>query len=217
MRKANVYIMSRDMATRTWRHTKLLQSLAEAMPAYIEKHGHGWVPVSEKQPLNKDFLCPIGEAARKARKDIRLENRRIKKSRDKVLEKLLQTGFEPDYNDFSWQRFQTALLAYKKIHGDVHVPQLFIVPKDDAKYPSHVWGMRLGLTLNQIRRDGQYVKNKPGRRKYLDSIGFVWDVHQYKWDELIVPALLKYKSLYNDLLVPRAFLCMFSSFISFFY
>jgi hypothetical protein len=48
------------------------------------------------------------------------------------------------------------------------VPYLFIVPKDDVKWPEEAWGMKLGIVVRSIRYGNCHVD----KREDLESIGF---------------------------------------------
>jgi hypothetical protein len=68
-----------------------------------------------------------------------------------------------------------ALTAYKAVHGDLLVPQPFVIPSNSDSYPEHTWGLRLGARVNAIRSQGTFVKTDPSRREMLDDIGFAWE------------------------------------------
>lgn len=71
-----------------------------------------------------------------------------------------------------------ALETYKKIYGDLLVPQPFAVPDADSSeskdWPKETWGLRLGARVNAIRSQGTFVNTNPERRQVLDDLGFVW-------------------------------------------
>jgi hypothetical protein len=69
---------------------------------------------------------------------------------------------------------QPALLAYREVFGDLRVAQSFVVPSE-APWPEACREMRLGETVDTIRAREVFVKDRPERRAWLDSIGFVWD------------------------------------------
>jgi hypothetical protein len=84
-------------------------------------------------------------------------------------------GFVWDERERRWtEEVQPALLAYREAYGDLRVPQSFVVPSE-APWPEACWGMRLGVTVGVIRGQEVFVKDRPERRAWLDSIGFVWD------------------------------------------
>jgi hypothetical protein len=49
-----------------------------------------------------------------------------------------------------WEHVCAALLAYQEVHGDLEVPQLFVVPPE-APWPEEAWGMLLGSRVKDIR------------------------------------------------------------------
>jgi hypothetical protein len=73
-----------------------------------------------------------------------------------------------------FQKVYSALVTYKKIYGDLLVPQPFIVPDQSADWPKESWSLRLGARVNAIRSQGTFVNNNPERRTMLDDIEFAW-------------------------------------------
>ncbi len=61
----------------------------------------------------------------------------------------------------------SALQSYKALHGDVKVPQKFIVPENDQNYPENTWGMKLGITLHNIRIKSCFKEH----REQLQALG----------------------------------------------
>ena len=57
-----------------------------------------------------------------------------------------------------WEVVKAALLAYKALHGHLLVPGAFVVPSDDPHYPKSTWGVRLGITVHNIRNRGYYCE-----------------------------------------------------------
>ena len=96
-----------------------------------------------------------------------------------------------------------SLQAYQEVHGDLEVPQRFVVPSE-APWPDSGWGMKLRRRVNRIRSEEQHVKHHPERRAELDALGFVWDDLERRWEE-VHAALLAYQELHGDLQVPDAF------------
>jgi Helicase associated domain len=95
-----------------------------------------------------------------------------------VATKLAQLGIELDpvsaVNDTRFQKVLDALTYYRNIHGDLLVPQPFVVPDNTSDWPEDTWGLRLGARVNAIRSQGTFINDNPLRRKLLDDIGFVW-------------------------------------------
>jgi hypothetical protein len=73
-----------------------------------------------------------------------------------------------------FQKVYSALVTYKKIYGDLLVPQPFVVPDQSSDWPKESWGLRLGARVNAIRSQGTFVNNNPERRTMLDDIEFAW-------------------------------------------
>jgi hypothetical protein len=63
-------------------------------------------------------------------------------------------GFVWDDWERRWEEVRAALLAYREVHGDLEVPQLFVVPSE-APWPEEAWGMKLGSRVSHIRSDEQ--------------------------------------------------------------
>jgi hypothetical protein len=86
----------------------------------------------------------------------------------------LRVGESASANDIRFQKVYVALATYKKLFGDLLVPQPFVVPKASSDWPEETWGLRLGARVNAIRSQGTFVNNNPARKDLLDAIGFVW-------------------------------------------
>jgi hypothetical protein len=115
-----------------------------------------------------------------------------------------EIGFVWDDLERRWDIAQTALTVYKAEHGDLLVPQSFVIPSS-APWAEETWGMNLGRTVGHIRDRGIYLSDdKPERKEWLDEIGFVWDDLERRW-EVAQTALRTYKEEHGDLLVPYAF------------
>ena len=82
------------------------------------------------------------------------------------VDKLNVVGFDVTYS---------ALKVYKDIHGDLLVPQKFVVPENDDQYPKEAHGLKLGRRVESIRNQGTYVEH----REQLEALGFVYDLKQY--------------------------------------
>jgi hypothetical protein len=102
--------------------------------------------------------------------------------------------------DFLAQIFP-ALEAYKSVHGDLLVPKSFVVPQDDANYPSDTWGINLGSNVHHIRCSGAHIQYK----ERLTALGFVYEsVFDVQFAK-IYSALEAYKAIHGDLLVREKF------------
>ena len=97
--------------------------------------------------------------------------------------------------DQNWERHYTAAQAYYREHGNL------LVNVRDGQYG----GVNLGKWLAQLRtykKSG--IRNAymtPERLKALDSIGMIWDVPDYLWEQNYQSALCYYRE-HGDLDVP---------------
>jgi hypothetical protein len=56
-----------------------------------------------------------------------------------------------------YERVKKVLLNYKYISGHMLVPNKFVVPADDMRWPEEMWGMKLGSAVYKIRRGISYA------------------------------------------------------------
>jgi hypothetical protein len=73
-------------------------------------------------------------------------------------------------SDVQFNVIYSALEVYKLTHGDLLVPQKFVVPEGDVRFPVETWGMKLGGFVNSIRNRGAYSEHKVK----LEELGFVF-------------------------------------------
>ena len=90
---------------------------------------------------------------------------------------LNRMGFIWNINEEHWQRILKSLQVYKEVHGNLEVPQEFVVPSE-APWPEDAWGMYLGHRVYGIRNREMYVKDRPDRVAELNRMGFIWDVYE---------------------------------------
>ncbi|KAH9105507.1 hypothetical protein LEN26_014739 [Aphanomyces euteiches] len=102
----------------------------------------------------------------------------------------------------AWEENIEALRIYKAIHGNLNVPIYYKVDTGDAEWPEKLWGKRLGYTVGTLRKRQERID--PERREILDSMGFVWDAMQAKWEKNLL-ALETYKAIEGNLLVKHRF------------
>ena len=169
--------------------------LVGALPDYVEERGHGWV---REGYVTADGYA-MGADAAKARRFARQERLGVA---DRAT--LIDAGFEWDYSDHRWALTTAALQTYLDLHGDLRVPKGFVVPAK-APWPKACWKMRLGETVSNIRSQQYFMKDRPERCEWLDSLGFVWDELAHRWAEEVQPAMQTYRELHGDLRVPKNF------------
>jgi hypothetical protein len=120
--------------------------------------------------------------------------------------------FNPLTPRYGYPLVETALLHYKKLHGDLLVHTTFVVPNDNTnheKWPVETFGMNLGKAVSKIRRKVSYTKFNAE----LLKIGFNFDsqistartkknTNNY---DIIKKALLNYKSIHGNFIVLQKF------------
>jgi hypothetical protein len=98
---------------------------------------------------------------------------------------------------FSWDEIVSALQCFKRLYESSAdkwtVPTSFVVPDGDDKWPSNVWGMRLGRTVSNIRNQNSYRMH----REELESMGLDCSCQQLDGARMLL-ALGRYKELYVD-------------------
>ena len=115
-------------------------------------------------------------------------------------DRLLDMGFCFNVPEAKYDLAKLALLHYKSLHGDMRVLASFEVPVECSDWPEHLWGLKLGMIVRNIRSGDSHAD----KRDDLISIGFTFDTAQARY-ELAKTALLNYKRLHGDLLVPWKF------------
>jgi Helicase associated domain len=70
-----------------------------------------------------------------------------------------------------WDTTRQALQVYKDLHGHLLVPQVFVIPTDDPKWPEQIRGLKLGEIVSGIRTKGYYQNYKDE----LQEMGFCFE------------------------------------------
>jgi hypothetical protein len=83
----------------------------------------------------------------------------------------------------------------------MRVPSSFIVPIDSTDFPEEFWKMNLGSSVNNFRYKNAYAEHK----HELIALGFVYGSQISKYD-FVKSALLEYKEMYGNMLVPASFI-----------
>jgi len=113
---------------------------------------------------------------------LRWWQRNIKEKPDRVAE-LNKLGFVWERLQPEWNLVLEALITYSVMHGDVLVPNKFMVPHDNSEWPKATWGITLGNCVYRIRARNDFLRgnNAVTRRNQLNGLGFVWDVHEHSF------------------------------------
>ncbi|OQS03744.1 hypothetical protein THRCLA_21078 [Thraustotheca clavata] len=80
-------------------------------------------------------------------------------------------GFVWDELEYNWQCSLTALKTYQKIHGNLLIPNKFVVPTNDRQWPKDTWNIKLGLMVTNLRSNQSNLT--PELRNALEKLGFV--------------------------------------------
>ena len=112
--------------------------------------------------------------------------------------------------DVSFDQIYDALITYRKEvqpEGSLIVPSNFIVPNYDP-WPEATRGMPLGKKIPSVRTKA-YLKANPGATDKLKKIGFEFNgkvaANDARFNN-VYDALVRYKELNGDLLVPQPFI-----------
>eukprot|EP00591_Stephanopyxis_turris_P002362 CAMPEP_0195510210 /NCGR_PEP_ID=MMETSP0794_2-20130614/2921_1 /TAXON_ID=515487 /ORGANISM="Stephanopyxis turris, Strain CCMP 815" /LENGTH=557 /DNA_ID=CAMNT_0040637587 /DNA_START=195 /DNA_END=1865 /DNA_ORIENTATION=+ len=155
--------------------------------AYKEKHGHIQLPCKGTQE-DKEFhsLC-LWTASQKSK--YREYQTGLKKTfkpyRLKALEKL---GMQWEVRCNKWPTQLNLLKEYKKTHGHCMVPT-----RTTKQYK--LLGHWVGSQRNEWKKlkDGKQSELTPERIQMLNDVGFVWNVHDYKWQSMYEKLLIFWK------------------------
>jgi hypothetical protein len=98
---------------------------------------------------------------------------------------LIDLGFRFSGNaNLAWLKVVHAGAIYSRLNGrNLDVPLNFVVPKplengqhEEWPWPEHLWGLKLGQRLKDVRIKGAYINGDEAdsRRRQLDALGFNW-------------------------------------------
>ena len=182
------------------KHKTRSETLINCFQIYKKLNGNEQVPTEFVTPDESDVWpketlgLKLGNAVNSSRKE-----KSFKYTRDELAE----VGFKFNAQRVNgYELVKLALIRYKEIHGDMLVPAAFIIPNNSPEWRDETWGIRLGVKVNSTR-GGKSFKDK---RADLIRIGFDFNPQciSYGYD-LVKAALILYKELNNDMLVPASF------------
>ena len=157
-------------------HEELWEKCYSELLKFRKREGHAIVPQGHK--VDGITLGQWTSSQRMQRDKLSVEK----------LRRLNSIGFSWDPNTEQWEEAFQALSIFKKREGHVFVP---------AKHNESE--VRLGNWVQTQRHNkGKLPQN---RLKRLDSIGFIWDQPEAKWEKHFA-ALLKYHKREGHTLVP---------------
>jgi len=112
-----------------------------------------------------------------------------------------------DADDFVFDnQIVPGLILFKKKFGHLNVPHKYVVDGDDAVNAGdsdddpklrkpYLKDFPLGAKVNDMRAKGTYILHRPKRLETLAELDFVWDDEQFRFEEMLVPAVLAYREL----------------------
>ncbi len=109
------------------------------------------------------------------------------------MEKLNQLGFIWGHYEYRWNENLELLISYKKKFGDCNVP---------IRYPDCP---RLGQWVNSVREYKKFNKLSEGQIKQLESIGFIWNLLDYRWNQMY-QKLVAYHQEFGNCNVTRRYI-----------
>jgi hypothetical protein len=175
-----------------------------AINMYKRIHGDLRVPRRFIVPTN-DQRWPIethGMHLGNAVSDLRREKANLSQNQLNALEAL---GFVWGVSlDHTWRKKLLALNIFKDIHGHLCVPQRFVVPTDDQRWPIDTYGLNLGKVVSDLR----HRKNGLPQNQLhaLEALGFDWGLsHREKWRKQLM-ALTTFAQKYGHMRVPFHFI-----------
>jgi Helicase associated domain len=111
--------------------------------------------------------------------------------------------------DLPYESAIQALRVYHDQHSHLVMPRNFLIEGDNhSQYPKEWQGLDLAGAVYDMKWWIRHVKEQPERVAELNKLGFVWERLQPEWN-LILEALLTYRTLNDDLLVPTRFVVPF--------
>ena len=168
------------------------EEIVRRFEEFKSEYGHMYIPVSY---VTKDGFN-LGTIVN----SIRTGNRKVTDAQKRILDDM---GFVWNITDkkelplycrpcnYTFEEIFEALVEYKRVNGNLLVPQLYITEK----------GMRLGSIVSRYRCGS--IKLTDEQKEKLDKIGFVWQVRN-KWIpmNIVIRLFEEYRQKYGNLDIP---------------
>ena len=184
------------------KHKTRSEILIDCFQIYKSMNGDEQVPPSFVIPMENDVWpeeawgLKLGTAAEITRKG--------KNTFKYMHDELIDIGFVFASRRVtnSYLQFKSGLLQYQALHGDMLVPATFMIPHQSTEWREELWGLKLGAAVNGTR-GGRFYK---GKRAELVAAGFNYNPQSISYGyDLVRAALIRYKKLNGDMLVPGSF------------
>lgn len=123
-----------------------------------------------------------------------------------------EVSVRPEVPDEKFDELVRALSIYKEyIDEALMIPTKFVVPKNSDIWPPELYDYRLGYISAGVRTDEKMIQGHPERKQVLLDMGFPFEKLARSHDankrfENIYAALVVYKQLYGDVMVPQHFM-----------
>ncbi len=142
--------------------------------------------------------------------DVRIQNEWHKKYNLKhtMITTVTQTGTDlnelgSNQSDLVLNRILKTLETYKKTQNNVHVESDFIIPYQDMRFLPDVWGLKLGLVVQNIRLHEYLSEHK---EKFVKlGLSYVYTGND------ITEALRIYRDEHKNLNIPRNYMVPFNN------
>lgn len=173
-----------------WRTYVWEQQIIPALHAYAELEGHLFVRQAFEVPTN-DERWPRSTWGFKLGSHCQLLRREKERTLlSEQIEGLDKLGFM--WSEMEWKRkvyLLPSLETFREIFGHSDVPERFVVPTDDVRWPEKTWGYRLGRMVALIREETD-EELPPTHKSDLEQLDF-FDAELSKrvWRERVQPCL----------------------------
>eukprot|EP01033_Poteriospumella_lacustris_P017716 gene17716-biopygen7957 len=175
--------------------------VATLLPIFRQLHYHANVPNAFVVPDEE----PWPQELRGDRLGMRIKYLRVSKKRlsPAQVEQLDKAGMVWSDEEYQVGRIERGLTTYKAIHGDVRIPQMFVVPHGDGRWDRDLWDMKLGSAIHMVRSRGVYEAH----RFRFEALGLTfdpWNEPQYSF-AVVRHALESFYGRYGHYVVPTTY------------
>lgn len=160
------------------------ESAIEALRTYYLIHGDLAMPRRYVVPANGYYPSEwVGLDLAASVYNMKWWKKNISNEKTDRVNELNKLGFLWERLQPEWNIVLQALVTYHSLHGDVLVASKFVVPHGYPQWPKATWGIPLGNCVYRIRARNDFLHdtNAGSRRNQLESLGFVWDVHEHRF------------------------------------
>jgi hypothetical protein len=152
-----------------------------ALRHYLSIHGNLVMPRRFVVPMSQGYPNEwVGLDLAATVYTMKWWKKNIRTEETKRVSELNNLGFVWERLQPEWNIVLEALITYHALHGHVIVPNKFVVPYGSTQWPKATWGIPLGNCVYRIRSRNDFLHGTTShsRRSQLDSLHFVWDVHE---------------------------------------